>query len=145
MDYPFLADSIDSLRVSISSPSRFNSYFLVLVHCWDYRRLLLSHVGMSVDDELKFSSDCLRNNFSNYSAWHYRSTVLDLNEESISNELKLIQDATFTDPADTSAWFYLNWVINNPSASKEALTKQLEAIDQLIDLEPESKCNLNNE
>lgn len=97
---------------------------------------------MSVEDELKFSAECLRNNFSNYSAWHYRSTVLDLNEEGISNELKLIQDATFTDPADTSAWFYLNWVINHPSANKEALTSQLEAIDQLIEMEPESKCNI---
>lgn len=112
------------------------------VHCWDYRRLLIAHVGVPVKDELKFSGDCLRTNFSNYSAWHYRSTVLGLSPETITKEMQLVQDATFTDPADTSAWFYLNWIINYPNATEEALMTQLEAIDQLIDLEPDSKCTL---
>ncbi|GLV42371.1 Rab geranylgeranyltransferase subunit alpha [Carabus blaptoides fortunei] len=111
-------------------------------HCWDYRRLLISHVGVPKADELHFSSECLKNNFSNYSAWHYRSTLLDLDADSVNVELKLVQDATFTDPSDTSAWFYLNWIINNPAATKDALEIQLDAIDQLVDLEPDSKWAL---
>lgn len=106
---------------------------------------MITEVGVPLSDELTFSQECLRTNFSNYSAWHYRSTVLELTPKSTSTELQLIQDATFTDPTDTSAWFYLNWVINNPVATEEALTSQLEAIDQLIDLEPDSKCKLSLE
>lgn len=113
---------------------------MILVHCWDYRRLLLSQVGIPRSDEIHFSRECLKNNFSNYSAWHYRSTVLDLKEDGADPELNLIQDAIFTDPADTSAWFYLNWVINNPVVTKESLELLHEAIEQLIDLEPDSKC-----
>ncbi|CAH2013389.1 unnamed protein product [Acanthoscelides obtectus] len=38
-------------------------FFDVVVHCWDYRRLLVNKIGISLEDELKFSNDRLNANF----------------------------------------------------------------------------------
>ncbi|CAH1970534.1 unnamed protein product [Acanthoscelides obtectus] len=108
-------------------------------HCWDYRRLLVNKIGISLEDELNFSNDRLNANFSNYSSWHYRSTLRSLDEDSIGYELKLVQNAVFTDPSDTSAWFYLRWVLSNPALTKDRKTELMEALEQLEELEPNCK------
>lgn len=113
---------------------------MVLVHTWDYRRLLVNKIGVTVDEELQFSQELLNNNFSNYSSWHYRSTILKLNKENIDHELNLVQNAVFTDPSDSSAWFYLRWVLSNPLVINEKKEELLEAFEQLEDLEPDCKC-----
>lgn len=48
----------------------------ILVHCWDYRRAIVKKSKSSLENELKFSTDKLTKNFSNYSSWHYRSELL---------------------------------------------------------------------
>lgn len=108
------------------------------VHCWDYRRLILNKVGISLEDEIKFSTNRININFSNYSSWHYRSTIF--NQENLHDELKLVQNALFTDPADSSAWFYLRWILSHSSVLKEDKKELLESLEQLLELEPNCKC-----
>lgn len=78
--------------------------------------------------------------FSNYSSWHYRSTLLKLNKENLDSELTLVQNAVFTDPSDSSAWYYLRFVISNADMTKEQRENLIEALDQLLELEPDCKC-----
>ncbi|KAL1513317.1 hypothetical protein ABEB36_002739 [Hypothenemus hampei] len=108
-------------------------------HCWDYRRLLVNKIGITLPVELKFSTDRLNNNFSNYSSWHYRSTLRKLDENCIEEELNLVQSAVFTDPADSSAWFYLRWVLSHPILSIQKRQELLEAFEELQELEPDCK------
>lgn len=114
--------------------------FTFSVHCWDYRRLITNKIGITLPAELKFSTDRLNNNFSNYTSWHYRSTLRELNESCIEEELNLVQSAVFTDPGDSSAWFYLRWVLSNPALSQDKRRELLDAIEQLQELEPDCKC-----
>jgi len=99
-------------------------------HCWNYRRVVASlfetvWCESSVDrdqitrDEWNFSTDKIKENFSNYSAWHYRSTLvpkfIQPNQHSfhtfVRQEFALIKDAIFTEPADQSIWLYHRWLL----------------------------------
>lgn len=113
-----------------------------LVHCWDYRRLIVNKIGISLEDESRFSTDRINVDFSNYSSWHYRSTLetLIVNNESLDAEIILIQNAVFTDPMDSSAWFYLKWVLSNTQINNVHRQKLLQALDQLLELEFNCKC-----
>lgn len=113
---------------------------LIAVHCWDYRRLIINKIGISLEDEIQFSTDRINVDFSNYSSWHYRSTLRTLDKESLDAELNLVQNAVFTDPNDSSAWFYLKWVLSNSAVTSLHRKNFLEALDQLLELEPECKC-----
>ncbi|KAJ8980056.1 hypothetical protein NQ317_012896 [Molorchus minor] len=97
------------------------------LHVWDYRRLIINKISVTLVDELKFSTERLNANFSNYSSWHYRSTLRELDEESVTTELNLVQNAVFTDPFDSSGWFYLRWVLSNPAVTKERREELLDA------------------
>lgn len=112
----------------------------VSVHVWDYRRLIINKIGISLSDELQFSTDRINADFSNYSSWHYRSTLRKLDKETLEAELNLVQNAVFTDPFDSSAWFYLRFVLSHPDLIKEHKENLMDAIDQLADLEPDCKC-----
>ncbi|KAJ8916304.1 hypothetical protein NQ315_016445 [Exocentrus adspersus] len=109
------------------------------MHVWDYRRLIINKIGITLTDELQFSMERLNANFSNYSSWHYRSTLRKLDAKSVGTELTLVQNAVFTDPADSSAWFYLRWVLSNPTVTAEQKQEFLDALDDLEQLEPECK------
>ncbi|KXJ18539.1 geranylgeranyl transferase type-2 subunit alpha isoform X2 [Exaiptasia diaphana] len=92
-------------------------------HCWDYRRTVVKKAKITPEEEFKFSTDKIVENFSNYSSWHYRSKLLPLmhphesgnperiEEEALLREFELAQNAFFTDPNDQSAWFYHRWLL----------------------------------
>ncbi|KAF5282729.1 hypothetical protein FQR65_LT02726 [Abscondita terminalis] len=108
-------------------------------HCWDFRRLVLNKVGITLGDEIKFSTDRLNINFSNYSSWHYRSTLQSLTEACVEDELSLVKSALFTDPADSSAWFYLRWVLSNQLINTAHKQDLLDNLNQLLEIEPECR------
>ncbi|XP_029188106.2 geranylgeranyl transferase type-2 subunit alpha-like isoform X3 [Acropora millepora] len=101
----------------------FLSYDARNFHCWDYRRYTVNKANISPVDEFNFSTEKIRENFSNYSSWHYRSKLLPLihpcqsgdmervEEEALMKEFDLAQNAFFTDPYDQSAWFYHRWLL----------------------------------
>ena len=68
---------------------------------------------ITVEEEIAFTTEKIRNNFSNYSSWHLRSKLLPrLTPTILEAELDLIQNAAFTDPNDQSVWFYHKWLVN---------------------------------
>lgn len=74
----------------------------------------MNRAKVSYEDELKFSTEKILQNFSNYSSWHYRSILyktLSPKSDLFKEELDLVQNAAFTDPNDTSAWFYQRWLL----------------------------------
>ena len=103
-------------------------------HCWNYRVKLLSLISIYfqntfekfIDDELKFTLEKIKINFSNFSAWLYRSKLIPLyfvkhnikwnTKEALDffkDDLDLIKKAIYTDPKDQSPWNYLSWIITN--------------------------------
>ena len=88
-------------------------------HCWTYRRFVAKVAGVPAEAELKFTSDKVNSNFSNYSAWHYRSKLLprihpagaETLEPTLNEELQLLRSAFYISPEDQSAWFYHRWLL----------------------------------
>jgi geranylgeranyl transferase type-2 subunit alpha len=89
-------------------------------HCWNYRRFVVSRIGMhaSLEGELAFTLEKINQDFSNYSAWHYRSVLLpqrfeegDALDAMLDAEFELVQQAFYTEPEDQSAWLYHRWLL----------------------------------
>ncbi len=43
---------------------------------WAYRRFVVERACVPLEDEERYSMDCINANFSNYSAWHARTVLL---------------------------------------------------------------------
>ena len=119
------------------------------VHCWNYRRYVVAQSHISHEAELKFTTNLIEENFSNYSAWHQRSKLLPLiftdpeeYHRAIDEELEVVKNAFYTMPNDSSAWFYHRWLINqNPLPS--IILREIEAVEellQILELPEEKKC-----
>ena len=87
-------------------------------HCWAYRRFLFRSAHIDIMQEIEFTAEKIRENFSNFSAWYLRSILLteaaelkllDL-EQVWDKEYAMVENAIFTDPTDQSAWFYHEWL-----------------------------------
>ncbi|MQL78665.1 hypothetical protein Taro_011094 [Colocasia esculenta] len=96
-------------------------------HGWNHRRFVAALKNVPEEEELKFTTDMINKNFSNYSAWHNRSVILShlmkqkapgfaSKEEVLSEEFELIHQALFTDPDDQSGWFYHLWLLDQTVA-----------------------------
>lgn len=109
---------------------------LLPVHCWDYRRHVVARAEIKAEDELKFCTEKIQQNFSNYSSWHYRSQLLPqlypnddaerkgwpIAEEKLKSELEMVLTAAFTDPKDSSAWFYQRWLLGYSDNSQDIVS-----------------------
>ena len=90
-----------------------------------------------VEKELKFTTEKINQNFSNYSAWHHRvqqlkQLPLELRPQ-LSAELEYVLQAVFMDPNDQSAWLYYTWLLEGDlyTVSTEVLKEQLDMIEEL--------------
>lgn len=54
-------------------------------------------------------------------------------------EFALLQQAMYTDPSDQSVWLYHSWLVG-AAPSQATLEAQIGVIEELAELEPESKC-----
>ncbi|KAJ3157460.1 Rab geranylgeranyltransferase [Geranomyces michiganensis] len=119
-------------------------------HGWGYRRYVIASSGArSPWEEFNYTTEKISQNFSNYSAWHYRSKVLvqaftDPAEraEVIENEFELVRNAIYTEPADQSAWLYQRWLLSLVPQDTNRWSKELGSIQELVEIEPESKWAL---
>ena len=66
------------------------------VHCWDYRRYVVSHSNVPAEDEFKFTTDKISSNFSNFSSWHYRSKLLPILEPDPEHPVGIKEDSLLT-------------------------------------------------
>ncbi|XP_068642271.1 geranylgeranyl transferase type-2 subunit alpha 1-like [Aristolochia californica] len=92
-------------------------------HGWNYRRFVAALKNVPAEEELKFTTEKIDANFSNYSAWHNRCVLLSNllrekakgfypREKVLMEEYDLIHQAIFTDPDDQSGWFYHLWLLD---------------------------------
>jgi hypothetical protein len=125
-------------------------------HCWNYRRSIHDLSGRSDLDEFAFSTDKIRENFSNYSAFHHRSKYLsaltDPLDVTLSAELQIVENAIFTEPDDQSAWWYHQFLLRFAQASPlpemrrwmlTTLYAQLHLVDDLLTIEEDSRWAMN--
>lgn len=120
-------------------------------HCWDYRSYISDVMGADIEKELEFTTDKIRNNFSNFSAWHRRHKLflkgLQMDQADLprscnlllvwNQEYEMILNALYTDPNDQSPWLYHNWLIKNNLGQ---LSKDhIEKLKTLEELEPDNR------
>ena len=108
-------------------------------HCWNYRGFLVSRLGMSDEENLKFTKEKVMENFSNYSALHRRMRLFtkqsevineDELEKFLSSEIEMIKHSIFTEPDDQSPWLYLRWMMELAAKrlSSKAMDKEIRSI-----------------
>lgn len=118
-------------------------------HCWNYRRSVFERSGLPFEMELAYSTEKIQENFSNYSAFHHRSIFIkqcrgDM-EDILNEEFSIVENAIYTEPDDQSAWWYHQFLIqfaaDTLSTNKilETLENQLRLLQELLELEPDSK------
>jgi len=136
-------------------------------HCWNYRQFIRTLQKKQEPDEVnfqkvdeEFSRKLINENFSNYSAWHLR-TQLRPDLIPLNSELEYLKQGLYTEPNDQSIWLYYNWLLfrrgeplprndetcaenqlrNSISSnvSDDILRKELSVLQELLDIEPESK------
>jgi hypothetical protein len=97
-------------------------------HCWNYRRFIVTRGNISNENEILFSLEKIKENFSNYSAFHHRSIYIkstysnDLNslKSILPREFSIIENAIFTEPDDQSAWWYHQFLLKFINVELEA-------------------------
>jgi len=138
-------------------------------HGWDYRRYTVASIlaytppsystrkqaNPTIASELAYTTTKISASFSNFSAWHYRSKLLAKmwaeeglqptdarRRKQVDEEFELIKQALYTDPEDQSAWIYHRWLVGE--GSEELVQREIAVIEELTELEPESKWCLES-
>lgn len=91
-----------------------------LVHCWDYRRFICKFGKVDLKDEIDFTLNQVKQDFSNFSSYFYRSALLtEADKKNIlkikdiwDKEYDIITTAVWVDPNDQSAWYYHGWLLS---------------------------------
>jgi len=74
-----------------------------------------------LQDEWNFTTEKIRQNFSNGSAFHHRSKLISLlhpnascvvESDLVRGELELIGNAIYTEPDDQTSWWYLRFIVD---------------------------------
>lgn len=134
-------------------------------HCWNYRRFVIAHFGISANTEIEYSTAKIEENFSNYSAFHHRAVYLSgliSNTDQLVSFLRvdfgIIENAVFTDPYDQSAWWYWRYLIkqcasilmrsgdNNSHKATicELLAEQVGIVHEITEAEPECRWSVDS-
>ncbi len=65
----------------------------------------------------------------------------------LEKEIAFVRNAVYTEPEDQSAWFYQRYIFDlllsshNSTEKKQSLIQiEMNYIDDLVELEPDSKC-----
>jgi len=121
-------------------------------HCWNYRRFVATHAKVTLEEEFKFTTEKIEENFSNYSAWHQRSTLLPrlhTTDEhafisALDQEFDFVRNALYTSPEDQSGWLYHRWLIGHvpPQVKVAVIDRELQSFKELLQLEPDSKWTM---
>ncbi|TRM57599.1 hypothetical protein BD626DRAFT_514411 [Schizophyllum amplum] len=111
-------------------------------HAWNYRRYALENMPVSrpTMNEMDYTMQKIKSNFSNFSAWHHRSKVLPSLWESgqlqpsssRETEFDLVRNAMYTDPNDQSVWMYHRWLVGSGD-DRSLLEREIAAIQELLD------------
>ncbi|KAL1730257.1 hypothetical protein EV714DRAFT_250478 [Schizophyllum commune] len=123
-------------------------------HAWNYRRYVLANmpVPRPAINEIDYTMQKIKSNFSNFSAWHHRSKVLPTlwqsgaldPKASRETEFDLVRNAMYTDPNDQSVWMYHRWLVG-PGDDRQVLEREISAIQELLEAiqdEPDEGSNV---
>ncbi|KAK9480887.1 hypothetical protein V1514DRAFT_317745 [Lipomyces japonicus] len=161
-------------QVEMGLVSKLLEYDARNFHGWHYRRYVVAKrtgrdesaspgSGSSlVRDEFDYTTVKIKQNFSNFSAWHNRTKLIPKlieqqhnvvnGRELLRSELDLITQAIYVDPDDQSVWLYHHWLLTGTdeivklsvNEKIELINDQLDSVQQLADLEPDSKWCLHS-
>jgi geranylgeranyl transferase type-2 subunit alpha len=94
-----------------------------------------------LDQEWAFTSQKIRQNFSNFSAFHYRSKLLPLvSTADLADEFSLLEDAVYTEPDDQTAWWYQAFLLDSSTdAHVDRIRQHLESLRELAEEVTECK------
>jgi geranylgeranyl transferase type-2 subunit alpha len=94
-----------------------------------------------LDQEWAFTSQKIRQNFSNFSAFHYRSKLLPLIATAdLAEEFSLLEDAVYTEPDDQTAWWYQAFLLDScTEAHGKQIRQHLESLRELAEEVAECK------
>ena len=108
-------------------------------HCWNHRLWVVGQLEDRKSLDLEISKDLIMKDPGNYSAWHVRSTALTA-EYLSDSEMEMTRQAVYTEPNDQSVWQYRRWL--NEEFPNTATAEDRQAIDELLELEPDAKYAL---
>lgn len=98
---------------------------------WFYRRKLIRHLNLDLNEELRFLDEMIEMNPKNYQVWFHRQKIVELFSTPEAgdhrnafgvNELKFVQSMLDEDAKNYHAWQYRQWLIKTYSLWEHELS-----------------------